>query len=92
MIYMDGCLYCDMTEPIIDDFGKKNSSKINIKKVNMNDIKEYGFSNIHSAPTFILEHQDKRIKFDFYDELHNKRTYNKLVSNLNQIVNLSTNK
>jgi len=88
MIYKKGCYYCDEVKPIIKEFEKKNKENIDIFYINIlgEDYNENKLGKVETVPHFIFENQGKKIKFDFYDELHQKRTYNKLINVLNKLI------
>jgi thiol-disulfide isomerase/thioredoxin len=88
MIYKKGCYYCDEVKPIIKEFEKKNKSNIDVIYINIlsDEYSENKYGKVETVPHFIFENQGKKKHFDFFDDLHQKRTYNKLVNVLNQFV------
>lgn len=89
MIYKKGCYYCDEVKPIIKEFEKKNKSNIDVVYINIlgNEFDENKFGKVETVPHFMIEYKNIRKNFDFYDDLHQKRTYNKLIYVLNNLIN-----
>lgn len=89
MIYKNGCFYCDEVKPIIKEFQIKNKSNIEVVYINIlgNEFSDKKYGKVDTVPHFIFENQGKKKHFDFFDDLHQKRTYNKLVNVLNNILN-----
>lgn len=87
MIHRENCYYCVQSKPLIEKFAINNQKNIKVKFIDYKDYKNQ-FGQFQSVPVFILKKNEKEyINFDFYDEVHEKRTYSKLVSTLNKLVN-----
>jgi hypothetical protein len=91
MIYNDNCYYCKIAKPIIKDFENNNKNNYIDIKVEYIQLKDYKgqFGPIQSVPQFyFVNNKNKTIKqFDFYDNITEKRTYNKLIQTLNKLKN-----
>jgi len=88
MIHRKDCYYCVQSLPIIKKFEENNKKIVDVKYIDYNQYKVNNeFGEFNSVPVFLLRNKNdsKVIKFDFYDELHEKRTYNQLVMNCNKI-------
>lgn len=88
MIYKEDCYYCKISKPIIKEFISNNSHLIDVEYIDLYDYKEQ-FGKISSVPQFyIINNINKTIQqFDFYDNISESRTYNKLVQTLNLFIN-----